>query len=174
MTELDALPLSKFTAGYAPEVQQWWDMFGPSNWGATTPDTSAYVGLYNAQDLLIGGDGKRAILPGGLGCITHKLVEVLLPKYNERMLGDAAVISVVQNKNTVDVTYLREGKLTTVSAKAVLMCTPKHITSRIVLDLPIDQKTAMRRTRCASSSIRAARTRPYRARRRRWRPVMSC
>jgi hypothetical protein len=35
---------------------------------------------------------------GGLGCITHKLVEVLLPKYKERMLGDAAVISVVQNK----------------------------------------------------------------------------
>ena len=149
MAELDALPLSQFTSGYAPEIKQWWDIFGLSNWGATTPDTSAYVGLYNAQDLLIGGDGKRAILPGGLGCITHKLVEVLLPKYNERMLGDSAVISVVQNKNTVDVTYLREGKLTTVSAKAVLMCTPKHITSRIVLDLPIDQKTAMRRTRYA-------------------------
>jgi len=84
-----------------------------------------------------------------LSQFTHKLVEVLLPKYNERMLGDSAVISVVQNKSTVDVTYLREGKLTTVSAKAVLMCTPKHITSRIVLDLPIDQKTAMRRTRYA-------------------------
>jgi hypothetical protein len=149
MTELDALPLSKFTGSYAPEVQQWWDMFGPSNWGATTPDTSAYVGLYNAKDLFIGGDGKRAILPGGLGCITHKLVEVLLPKYKERMLGDAAVISVVQNKSTVNVTYLREGKLTTVSTKAVLMCIPKHISSRIVLDLPTDQITAMRRTRYA-------------------------
>jgi hypothetical protein len=149
MTELDALPLSNFTAGYAPEVQQWWDMFGPSNWGATTPDTSAYVGLYNAKDLFIGGDGKRAILPGGLGCITHKLVEVLLPKYKERMLGDTAVIAVGQNKTTVNVTYLREGKLTTVSAKAVLMCTPKQITSRIVLDLPADQKSAMRRTRYA-------------------------
>ncbi|HXJ07649.1 MAG TPA: FAD-dependent oxidoreductase [Candidatus Acidoferrum sp.] len=147
MTELDALPLSKFTAGYAPEVQQWWDMFGPSNWGATTPNTSAYVGLYNAKDLFIGGDGKRAILPGGLGCITHKLVEVLLPEYKERMLGDATVIAVVQNKSSVNVTYLREGKLTTVSAKAVLMCTPKQITSRIVLDLPADQKTAMRRMR---------------------------
>jgi len=149
MTELDALPFSNFTAGYAPEIQQWWDIFGLSNWGAATQDTSAYVGLYNAKDLFLGGDGKRAILPGGLGCITHKLVEVLLPKYKERMLGDAAVISVVQNKSTVDVTYLREGKLTTVSAKAVLMCTPKHISSRIVLDLPTDQKTAMRRTRYA-------------------------
>jgi protoporphyrinogen oxidase len=149
MTELDALPLSKFTGSYAPEVQQWWDMFGPSNWGATTPDTSAYVGLYNAKDLFIGGDGKRAILPGGLGCITHKLVEVLLPKYKERMRGNTAVIAIVQNKSAVNVTYLREGKLTSVSAKAVLMCTPKQITARIVLDLPADQKSAMRRTRYA-------------------------
>ena len=29
------------------------------------------------------------------------------------------------------------------------MCTPKHITSRLVLNLPSDQKTAMRRTRFA-------------------------
>ena len=149
MAELDAIPLSNFTAGYAPEVQQWWDMFGPSNWGATTPDTSAYVGLYNAKDLFLGGDGKRAILPGGLGCITHKLVEVLLPIHKERMRGNTAVIAIVQNKSAVNITYLREGKLTTVSAKAVLMCTPKQITSRIVLDLPADQKSAMRRTRYA-------------------------
>ena len=149
MAELDALPFSKFTAAYAPEVQQWWDIYGPSNWGATTPDTSAYVGLYNANDLFTGGDGKRAILPGGLGCITHKLVEILQPKYLERMLGDTAVVAAVQEKDSVNVTYLREGKLTTVSAKVVLMCTPKHITSRIVQGLPAEQRTAMRRTRFA-------------------------
>lgn len=149
ITELDALPFSNFTAGYAPEVQQWWDIFGPSNWAATSKDTSAYVGLYNANDLFIGGDGKRAILPGGLGCITHKLVEILQPKYKDRLLGDAAVVALVQEKDTVNVTYLHEGKLSTVSAKAVLMCTPKHITSRVILGLPSDQKTAMRRTRYA-------------------------
>jgi monoamine oxidase len=149
MAELDSLPFSKFTAAYAPEVQQWWDIYGPSNWGATTPDTSAYVGLYNANDLFTGGDGKRAILPGGLGCITHKLVEILQPRYQERMLGEAAVVAAVQEKDSVNVTYLREGKLTTVSAKVVLMCTPKHITSRIVQGLPAEQRTAMRRTRFA-------------------------
>src|ERR1700676_1416830 len=149
MAELDALPFSKFTAAYAPEVQQWWDIYGPSNWGATTPDTSAYVGLYNANDLFTGGDGKRAILPGALGCITHKLVEILQPKYLERMLGDTAVVAAVQEKDSVNVTYLHEGKLTTVSAKVVLMCTPKHITSRIVQGLPAEQRTAMRRTRFA-------------------------
>jgi hypothetical protein len=149
MMELDAQPFSNFTGGYAPEVTQWWDGYGPSNWGATTADTSAFVGIGSMQDLATGGDAKRVILPGGLGCITHKLVEVLQPKYKERMLGDATVIAVVQDKDVVRVTYFHQGKLITVSAKAVLMCTPKHITSRIVLGLPSDQKTAMRHIRYA-------------------------
>jgi len=149
MAELDAQPFSNFTAAYAPEVQQWWDAFGPSNWGATTEESSAFVGLANVQDLLSGGDAKRAILPGGLGCITHKLVEVLQPKFKERMLDNTAVVAVVQDKDAVRVTYQHEGKLITVSAKAVLMCTPKHITSRIVMGLPSDQKTAMRHYRYA-------------------------
>jgi monoamine oxidase len=149
MAELDAQPFSNFTAAYAPEVQQWWDGFGASNWGAPTEESSAYVGLANVQDLMSGGDAKRAILPGGLGCITHKLVEVLQPKFKERMLDNAAVVAVVQDKDAVRVTYHHDGKLTTVSAKAVLMCTPKHITARVVMGLPSEQRTAMRRYRYA-------------------------
>jgi monoamine oxidase len=149
LAELDAQPFTNFTGAYAREVQQWWDGFGPSNWGATTEESSAYVGLANAQDLINGGDSKRVILPGGLGCITHKLVQVLQPKYKDRMLDDAAVIAVVQQKDLVRVTYLHEGRLITVAAKAVLMCTPKHITSRIVMGLPYEQKAAMRRFRYA-------------------------
>src|SRR5579864_5250613 len=148
--ELDAQPFTNFTSGYAPEIQQWWDGYGPSNWGATCEDTSALVALSAAQDIVKGeGDAQRVILPGGLGCITHKLVEVLQPKYKDRMLGDAAVIAVVQDKESVRVTYIHQGQLTTVAAKAVIACTPKHITSRIVMGLPYDQKTAMRRTRYA-------------------------
>src|SRR5207302_1935233 len=107
------------------------------------------VCLANVQDLISGGDAKRAILPAGLGCITHKLVEVLQPKYKEGMLDNAAVVAAVQDEDAVRVTYLHEGKLVTVTAKAVLMCTPKHITSRIVMGLPSEQKTAMRRCRFA-------------------------
>jgi len=149
MAELDAQPFSNFTAAYAPEVQQWWDGFGASNWGATTEESSAYVGLAHVQDLTSGGDSKRAILPGGLGCLTHKLVEVLQPKYQERMLDNAAVVAAIQDHGVVRVTYLHQGKLITVSAKAVLMCAPKHIASRIVMGLPSRQKTAMRRYRFA-------------------------
>ncbi len=149
MTELDSEPLTKYTAGYAPEVQQWWDGYGPSNWGAICEETSAYVGLSAVQDLATGVDGKRVILPGGLGCITHKLVEVLRPQYKDHMLDDATVVAVVHEKDAVRITYFHEGRLTTVAAKAVLMCTPKHITSRLVLNLAASQKTAMRRTRFA-------------------------
>jgi monoamine oxidase len=148
--ELDAQPFTNLTSSYAPEIQQWWDCYGPSNWGATCEDTSALVALFAAQDLVKGeGDAQRVILPGGLGCITHRLVEVLQPKYKARMLGDATVIAVVQDKDAVRVTYIHQGQLTTVAAKAVIACTPKHITSRIVMGLPYDQKTAMRRTRYA-------------------------
>jgi hypothetical protein len=149
MIELDSEPLTKYIGAYAPEVQKWWDGFGPSNWGALCEETSAFVGISAAQDLASGADAKRVILPGGLGCITHKLVEVLRPEYKERMLGDASVVAVVQDKDAVRVTYFHEGKLTTVAAKAALMCTPKHITSRVVKNLPADQKTAMRGIRFA-------------------------
>jgi spermidine dehydrogenase len=147
--ELDSKPLTEFTAGYAPEIQQWWDGYGPSNWGATTADTSAFVGLASLQGLVTGEDAKRVILPGGLGCITHKLVEVLQPKYKDRMLGEATVVAVVPKSDSVEITYFHAGQLTTVSAKAVIMCTAKYITSRLVTNLPAEQKAAMRKTRYA-------------------------
>ena len=149
MNELDAQPLTDYTKNYAPEIQHWWDGYGPSNWGAITEDTSAFVALATLQGLVTGEDAKRVILPGGLGCITHKLVEVLQPKYKERMLGEASVVAVVPESESVRVTYFHAGELTTVSAKAVIMCTAKYITSRLVSDIPAEQKAAMRRTRYA-------------------------
>jgi monoamine oxidase len=149
IAELDAQPFSNYTSAYAPEVRQWWDAYGPSNWGATTGLSSALVGLGGAQDLITGGDSRRAILPGGLGCVTHKLVEVLQPKYRERMLENAAVISVVQEEDSVRVTYSREGKILAATAKIVLICAPMLIASRIVMGLPSEQQAAMRRYRYA-------------------------
>jgi monoamine oxidase len=145
MAELDSEPFTKYTAGYAPEVEQWWDAYGSSSWGSAAADSSAFVGIGELQDKAV--PDRRVILPGGLGCITHKLVEVLQPKYQEHMLGEATVVAVVQDRDAVRVTYRHEGKLTTVAAKAVLNCTANYITSRVVTDLPPDQKSAMRRTR---------------------------
>jgi monoamine oxidase len=147
MAELDSEPFTKYTSGYAPEVEQWWDAYGSSSWGARAADSSAFVGVAELQDKAV--PDRRVILPGGLGCITHKLVEVLQPKYKERMLGEATVVAVVPDKDAVRITYSHEEKLTTVVAKAVLMCTAKYITARLVMGLPSDQKTAMRQTRYA-------------------------
>ncbi|MGB2662531.1 MAG: FAD-dependent oxidoreductase [Candidatus Acidiferrum sp.] len=149
MLELDSKPFTEITKDYSPEITQWWDAYGLSNWGAVTEDTTAFIGVVDAQYLIKGEDSTRVILPGGLGCISHKLVEVMKPKYGERMLGGATVISVVPDASEVRVTYTQEDKLTTVSAKVVLMCSPKFITARLVAGLPSDQKQAMRRMRYA-------------------------
>jgi monoamine oxidase len=149
MLELDSKPFTEITGKYDPEIGKWWDAYGLSNWGAVTEDTSAYIGVSDAQYLLKGEDSSRVILPGGLGCISHKLVEVMQPKYGERMLGDATVVSVVPDTSEVRVTYVQGDKLTTVSARVVLMCAPKFITSRLVAGLPDDQRQAMHRMRYA-------------------------
>ena len=147
--ELDSEPFSKYTAGYAPEIARWWDTYGPSNWGATTAETSALMGVSELQSISGDEEDPRVILPGGLGCITHKLAEVLRPQYKERMLGGATVVAVVPGKDTVRVTYLRAGKLLTVEARAVLFCAPKFIAARIVTGLPAPQLGAMHRIRYA-------------------------
>jgi monoamine oxidase len=148
LAELDSEPFTKFTAGYSPEIQQWWDGYGPSNWGATTQDTSAFLGIASLQDIASGED-QRVILPGGLGCITHNLVDVLQPRHQERLLGKATVVSVVPEKDEVRVTYHRDGKLATVATKAVIFCAPKLIASRLISGLPLEQKAAMQRMRYA-------------------------
>lgn len=149
MLELDQEPFSKFTSAYAPELGKLWDAYGPSNWGAITEDTSAFIGIMDARYLIEGLDDQRVILPGGLGCISHKLVEVLKPQYAERLLSNATVVAVVPDKDEVRITYVHGDKVTTVAAKVVVMCTAKYITARIVAGLPNDQKQAMRRMRYA-------------------------
>ncbi|HYA64509.1 MAG TPA: FAD-dependent oxidoreductase [Candidatus Sulfotelmatobacter sp.] len=147
--ELDSKPFTDLLGAYAPEVTRWWDAYGPSNWGAFTEDTTAFIGVADAQYLIKGDDSTRVILPGGLGCVAKKLVEVLQPKYAERMLGGATVVSVIPDADSVRIIYVHEDKPITVSAKVVLMCTPKFITARVVAGLPNDQKQAMRRMRYA-------------------------
>ena len=147
MMALDTEIFSNYTAAFAPEIALWWDAYGQSNWGATTAETSALMGVSEMQGIGGAQEDPRKILPGGLGCISHKLVEVLMPKYKERLLSNATVVAVVQDKDAVRVTYFRDGKLTTVSAKAVLMCAPKFIASRVVAGIPHEQMVAMRRIR---------------------------
>jgi hypothetical protein len=55
--ELDNTPFSKFLQGYPPEVKQWFDAYGPSNWGTLSRETSSMVAVGEVQAL--GGEKRK-------------------------------------------------------------------------------------------------------------------
>jgi monoamine oxidase len=88
-------------------------------------------------------EDARVTLPGGNGALTRKLFETVQPRFAERLVGDATIVSVEPQKNEVRVTYVQGGTLRSVAAKFVVMATPKFITARIVAGLPDAQQDAM-------------------------------
>ena len=143
--QFDSFPLTKYLKPYAPEVKQWWDCYGPSNYGAQAADTSTMVALIELKEQCEAAEHDlRVTLPGGNGVFARKLSEILQAKYAERMLGDATIVSVDPQKTEVNVTYAHGGALRTVAAKFVVMATPKLITARLVSGLSDDQTDAMR------------------------------
>jgi len=148
MLELDNVPATDFMKGYAPEVKEWWDAYGPSNWGATSENSAAATVVYEMHGIA-GPERKdtRATWAGGIGALSKKLSDILKPEFSDRMLTGATTVAVVPQKNEVHVTYMHDGKLTTIAAKAVIMATPKFITRRIVEGLPAKQDQAMHKIR---------------------------
>jgi protoporphyrinogen oxidase len=146
-TELYNVPFSDFMKGYPTEVKLWWDTYGPSNWGATTEDTAAALGIDDLQ--AIGADSVPEFYtwPGGLGAITKKLSEILQPKFPDQMQLGATTIAVVPDKSEVQLTYMQGGELKTVAAKTVVMACPKFITRRLVQGLSEKQSDAMHQIR---------------------------
>lgn len=145
--ELDAMPLSDLLKGYAPELKTWWDNYGPSNWGADASDTSALVGLGDFQDFAADEPDERVTFPGGLGAISRKLAERLLASHRDHLLAGATIVAVEQGKSDVTVTYVHQGEMKAVTAKAVIMASPKFITRRLVTGLPKAQQDAMQAMR---------------------------
>ena len=146
--ELFSVPFANFVKSYPEEIKQWWDNYGPSNWGATSEETAAAIGIFELQ--YISGEKRkddRYTWPGGLGAITKKLAEVIEPNFSEHMQLGCTTVSVVQEKQQVLVTYVKGGELKTVAAKTVIMATPKFITQRIVDGLPGKQSDAMQQIR---------------------------
>ena len=148
--ELFNLPFSDFMKLYSREIKQWWDTFGLSNWGATSDETAAALGIQEFQDTVEQSrSDNRYTWPGGLGAITKRLAEILQPKLGDRMQTGATTVAVVQGKEEVQVTYMLGSELKTVAAKAVVMATPKFITRRIVEGIPEKQSAAMSQIRYA-------------------------
>jgi oxygen-dependent protoporphyrinogen oxidase len=142
------IPFSDFMKGYPEELKQWWDAYGPSNWGATSEETTAGLAILSLQEMAEESRvDDRYTWPGGLGAITKKLADILEAKHKDRMQSGATTVAVVCEKEEVQVTYMLGGELKTVAAKAVIMATPKFITRRIVDGLPDKQSEAMHQIR---------------------------
>ena len=146
--ELDAQPFADYFKDYAPEVKQWWDNYGPSNWGARTEETAAVIGLYELQAISRDTPDSRITWPGGLGAITERLSQKLLGSRADHMISGATVVAVEQERSEGRVTYVTsEGELKAVAARAVIMAAPKFIAARLVAGLPAAQRDAMRKMR---------------------------
>jgi protoporphyrinogen oxidase len=145
--ELSRIPFSDFIKGYPDEIKQWWDNYGPSNWGAASEETAASVALDDFQGMAGENGTDYYTWPGGLGAVTKKLSEMLQQKFSSQMRLGATTVAVVQEKEEVHVTYMEGAELKTVAAKAVIMATPKFITRRLVDGLPAKQSEAMRQIR---------------------------
>lgn len=146
--ELFNLPFSEFMKLYPAEIKQWWDSYGQSNYGATSEEAAAAVGILELQSMARESHADdRYTWPGGLGAVTRKLAQILQPQNGERMRTGATTVAVVSNKEEVQVTYIEAGQLKTVAAKAVIMAAPKFITRRIVDGLPEKQSDAMHKIR---------------------------
>jgi len=146
--ELYNLPFTDLLKGYPQEIKLWWDGFGASSWGARSEDTAAAIAVAQMQWMAEPNrKDDRYTWPGGLGALSKYLVDVLQPKHADRMQAGTTIVAVSSEKNAVNVTYLQGADLKTVSAKAVIMATPKFITRRIVESIPEKQDDAMQQMR---------------------------
>jgi len=145
--ELSGVPFSDLIKGYPDEIKQWWDNYGPSNWGATSDETTAALAVEDFQELAGENGNDYYTWPGGLGAITKKLSEILLQKSSSHMRLNTTIVAVVPEKDEVHVTYMEGAELRTVGAKAAIMATPKFITRRLVDGLPAKQSAAMNQIR---------------------------
>ncbi len=156
---------------YPREVHDFFDSFGPNNWGARVQDTSAYIGIQSAQWL--GGlePGRRTGLEG-FGAITRAFGEKTRAAGGDRLLTGATVVRVQRDGDRVLVAYVppdgssgtarpgagrpaTSGPVTSgqaadsaprvecVSADTVVFAAPKLIAKYVVGGLPQEQQDAM-------------------------------
>ena len=146
--KLDAMPFAELLKPYAPELKQWFDNFGPNNWGADTENTSALIGAQSAS--WMGGlDADRFTWPGGLGRIPLALEAAIEKAGGGRLRKDATVVRVQHHGPRVHVSYFEKQQLVTVAARAVIAACPKFIAKRMIGALDEAHLGAMNQMRYA-------------------------
>jgi protoporphyrinogen oxidase len=152
--ELDGMALAWFLRGYPPELATWWDGFGRSNWGGAAAESSALIGIGTLQEMAKEGspDG-RVTFAGGLGAITKRLAAILGQSHGDRMYLDTTAVGVVPEHGHVRVTYMQQGAVKALEAKAVIVALPKFFARRIVDGLPAAQSSAMAKIQYAPYAV---------------------
>jgi hypothetical protein len=141
---LDLLPFADILKDYPREVHDFFDSFGPNNWGARVRDTSAYIGIQAAR--WMGGleEGRFAGLQG-FGGLTRALDGRIRRRGADRILTGAAAVRIEPDGPRVLVGYARgpAAPLECVSADTVIVAAPKLIAKYLVAGLPRAQQDAM-------------------------------
>jgi protoporphyrinogen oxidase len=157
---LDNLPFGEILKDYPKEVSDFFDSFGPNNWGARVKDTSAYVGIQAAW--WMGGlEPRRYAGEEGFGPLTRALGQAVAARGEDRLLLGATVVRVVRQDKGALVAYVPRGAaplfaagpppggehgamvLSCITADTVIVAAPKLIARHIVAGLPADQQEAM-------------------------------
>jgi hypothetical protein len=142
--KLDNMVFADLLKPYVPELKQWFDNFGPNNWGADADNTSALIGA-TSMDWGGGLDQERFTWPGGLGRISLALEQAIEKAAPGRLRKSATVVQVEQGS----VSFFHDGALQTVGAKAVVVACPKFIAKKIVRGLDREHAEAMDQLRYA-------------------------
>jgi hypothetical protein len=103
---LDNLPFAEILKDYPRAVHDFFDSYGPNNWGARVRDTSAYIGIQAAS--WMGGleEGRFAGLRG-FGDLTRALAARVTARGAGRILAGATVVRVERDGERVLVGYRR-------------------------------------------------------------------
>ena len=140
--KLDAMTFAELLKPYRPELKEWFDNFGPNNWGADAENTSALIG---AESVFWAGgvEPDRFTWPGGLGRIPMALEAALEKTGGGRIHKNATVVRVEPRGAGALVSYFEGSELRTVAAKTVIIACPKFIGKKIIEGLPREQFEAM-------------------------------
>jgi protoporphyrinogen oxidase len=146
---LDAESFFEHIQPFAPEIHQFWDRFGASNWGAASKSTSARLGL-QAYGWLT-GEEKRLTFAGGLGVGAEALGRYVSARAPDQVRTSVFVHHVERaaDGRSVLVHMLKDGAPYALRAKAAILALPKFFAARIVDGLGEPQRAAMREFRYA-------------------------
>jgi protoporphyrinogen oxidase len=147
--ELDQESFFDHLRAFTPELHQFWDRFGASNWGADAKSTSARLGL-QAYGWLTGTE-QRLSFEGGLGVGAAALGRYVSANLPGRVRTSSFVhhIERAADGASVLVHTMRDGEPHAVRAKSVILAVPKFFAARMLQNVEEAQRAAMHEFRYA-------------------------